>query len=143
MILPFVARAAFVVNMRVTATLALAATRSPAAMVNVTAVFWPIAENATPVTWSMTAGVVAPSKVVIETVLAAWAVAAFVSPATGHEMAVDDVPANAVVRVITRIVPLHVTVAEPALVVPFKVQVVELVTADVTKLVPATAMVLK
>jgi hypothetical protein len=54
----------------------------------------------------MTAGVTAPSKteskVVIETVLAAWENAAVVSPATGHEMAVDDVPANAVVKVITK-----------------------------------------
>jgi hypothetical protein len=39
---------------------------------------------------------------VIETVLAAWENAAVVSPATGHEMAVDDVPANAVVKVITK-----------------------------------------
>ena len=142
MIVPFVARAALVVNMRMTATLALAATRSPAAMVNVTAVFWPIAENATPRTWSMTAGVAVPSKVVIETVLAGWAVAAFVSPATGHEMAVDDDAANAVVKLITRIAPLHVTVAAPAVVAPPKVQVAELVTADVTKLVPATVIVL-
>ena len=37
-IFPLVARAAEVVNTRVTGTLALAATRSPAAMVNVTAV---------------------------------------------------------------------------------------------------------
>ena len=37
-IFPLVARAAEVVNKRVTGTLALAATRSPAAMVNVTAV---------------------------------------------------------------------------------------------------------
>ena len=90
----------------------------------------------------MTAGVPAPSRVVIETVLAAWAVAAFVSPATGHEMAVDDDAANAVVKVITRIALLHVTVAAPALVVPFKMQTVELVTEDVTKLIPATAIVL-
>ena len=90
----------------------------------------------------MTAGVPAPSKVVIETVLAAWAVAAFVSPATGHKMAVDDVPANAVVKVITRIALLHATVAAPALVAPFKVHVAELVTADVRKLVPATVIVL-
>ncbi len=102
----------------------------------------PIAENATPVMRSMTAGVPAPSKVVIETVLAAWAVAAFVSPATGHEMVVEDVPANAVVNVITRIALLHATVAAPAPVAPFKVHVAELVTADVTKLVPATVIVL-
>ena len=102
----------------------------------------PIAENATPITWSMTAGVPEPSKVVIETVLAAWAVAALVSPVTGHTMAVDDVPANGVVKVITRIALLHVTVAAPALVVPFKMQTVELVTEDVTKLVPATVIVL-
>jgi hypothetical protein len=102
----------------------------------------PIAENATPVTWSMMAGVVAPSKVVIETVLAAWAVAAFVSPATGHEMVVDDDAANAVVKLITRIAPLHATVAAPAIRVPFKVQVVEPVTAVVRKLVPATVIVL-
>ena len=90
----------------------------------------------------MTAGVPAPSKVVIETVLAAWAVAAFVSPATGHEMVVEDVPANAVVKVITRIALLHATVAAPATVAPFKVHVAELVTSDVTKLVPATVIVL-
>ncbi len=90
----------------------------------------------------MAAGVLAPSKVVTETVLAAWAVAAFVSPATGHEMAVDDVPANAVVKVITRIALLHATVAAPTLVAPFNVHVAELVTADVTKLVPATVIVL-
>ena len=89
----------------------------------------------------MTAGVLAPSKVVIETVLAAWAVTAFVSPATGHEMVVEEVPANAVVSVITRIALLHATVAAPALAVPFKVHVVELVTADATKLVPATVIV--
>ena len=89
----------------------------------------------------MTAGVPAPSKVVIETVLAAWAVAAFVSPATGHEIAVEDVPANAVVKVITRIALLHTTVAAPALALPFKVHVVELVTADAIKLVPATVIV--
>ena len=90
----------------------------------------------------MTAGVPAPSRVVIETVLAAWAVAAFVSPATGHDMAVDDVPANAVVKVITRIALLHVTIAAPALAVPFKVQTAELATEDVSKLVPATVIVL-
>ena len=90
----------------------------------------------------MTAGVLAPSKVVIETVLAAWTIAALLSPATGHEMAVEDVPANAVVKVITRIALLHVTVAAPALVAPFKVHVAELVPADVTKLVPATVIVL-
>ena len=38
MIFPLVESAAEVLNTRVTATLALAATRSPAAMVNVTAV---------------------------------------------------------------------------------------------------------
>ncbi len=46
-------------------------------------------------------------RVVMETVLAAAAAAAFVSPATGHEMGVEDVPANAVVKVITRTEPLH------------------------------------
>ena len=90
----------------------------------------------------MTDGVTAPSKVVIETVLAAWENAAFVSPATGHEMAVDDVPANAVVKVITKTALLQVTVAAPLVVAPFKVQVEELITADVRKLVRATVIVL-
>ena len=90
--------------------------------------------------WSMTAGVPAPSKVVIETVLAAWVVAAFVSPATGHEMVVEDVPANAVVKVITRIAPLQATVAAPAAVEPPKVQVAALVTVPVMKLDPVTVI---
>jgi hypothetical protein len=94
----------------------------------------------------MTAGVTAPSKmvskVVIETVLAAWENAAFVSPAIGHEMAVDDVPANAEVKVITRTALLQVTVAAPLVVAPFKVQMVELITADVRKLVRAIVIVL-
>ena len=101
-----------------------------------------IAENVTPVTWSTMAGVPAPSKVVIETVLAAWAVSAFVSPATGHEMAVVDDAANAVVKVIPRIAPLHATVAAPASVEPPKVQVALPVTAVVRKLVPAKVIAL-
>ncbi len=105
MIFPPVVRAAEVVKPRMTLTLPLAATRSPAAMVKVTTVGVPIPVNATPVTWSMLAE--ASVRVVMETVLAAAAAAAFLSPATGHEMGVEDVPANAVVKVITRTEPLH------------------------------------
>ncbi len=123
----------------VKATVAVTPVEAATLLDNVTEAVY-IAENATPVMRSMIAGVLALSKVVIQTVLAAWAVAALLSPATGHEMAVDDVPANAVVKAITRIVLLHLTVAAP--VAPFKVHVAALVTADVTKLVPATVIVL-